>query len=285
LHLAETQYIRGQFPVGSKSGSEKEKEFMKKTGLLIITLAAFSVGAMAQLGGVVRSTTGAAGSAQGSRGGLAGDLGVDHTLNGTLGAGRNSVDLGADSTVNGTVKADKVRESAKQTQGNSKQAGADASAKTKQRVATTAQRTEEKIEQAPSAASVSTSTNAKANGRASEHGPDASTHAGLDLGNAADAAVGGHEVQVDSNARANASADMKHKHLDPSESESGNASAENSNSGDTKLHGLDRAESRVENNTTAESMLQRNQQRQEGNVKVFSDTKGSAKVTKSKKRD
>ena len=258
---------------------------MKKTGLLIIALAAFSVGAIAQLGGVVRSTTGAAGSAQGNRGGLAGDLGVDHTLNGTLGAGRNSVDLGADSTLNGTAKADnsKVRETAKQKKEKSKQTVADTTAKTKQKVETTAQATEQKAEQAASSTSVSSSTDAKASSNASQRGHDASANGTLGLVNAVNASVAGHDASANASSDASVSAEMKHEHQNSAANHG--AAAGNTNSGDAKLHGLDRAESRVENNTNAETMLQRNEQRQESDVKVFSDTKGSAKVKKTKKRD
>ncbi|MCU1310087.1 MAG: hypothetical protein JWO20_1212, partial [Candidatus Angelobacter sp.] len=94
-----------------------------KVSSLILTLTAsavlVSVPAVAQIGGALGSTLGGRSNAQANRGGLAGGLGVDHTLNGSAQRNGGGFDLGSGSTLDGSAKTagslDKTRDNAGET--------------------------------------------------------------------------------------------------------------------------------------------------------------------------
>jgi len=262
--------------------------------ITILTLVVFSSVAYAQLGGVVRSTTGAAGQATAGRGGVGSTLGVDQTLDTTVGHGQ----LGVDSTLNSTAEAttnatDTVKDKSKKTTDKVADKKDKAVAKTKDKskeakdeVKETASTTKEDAKETMKSTSVETSTNASANGEASKQPGSTSSSLGLNGSNSLNVNAGNAHVESNASAQSNASADVKKSEKsDSDQPKKSEAAVENSNSGDGKLHGLDRAESRVDDDSHAEAVLQNNEQRQaSGKVKTLSDVHASAKKNKNKKK-
>ncbi|MCU1284987.1 MAG: hypothetical protein JWO13_1337 [Acidobacteriales bacterium] len=237
-----------------------------KVSSLILTLTAsavlVSVPAVAQIGGALGSTLGGRGQAQANRGGLTGGLGLDHTLNGSAQRGGSGLGLGTDSTLNGTLDAsgtgDRVGETAAKAKGKVKNT-ADTTVDTTKGAAT---RVKGKADGAKDNAtnllqstSVTSSTETSSDAKASSSKGDKSASGSLGLLNSTDANAGGKHVSADSNANGKASADSNASVPKPGLlGSTSSASAENSNAGAAKLHGLNRAESRVDNQNALSAM-------------------------------
>jgi hypothetical protein len=114
-----------------------------KVRAFVLTSVALSATAFAQLGGAVGSVT----HAGGNLGGNTGSLGVDHTLNGTLDAGRGSLAGDLSNTTNAAATTDavgktknKTKDVAGKTKDKSKLEQNEARQDARQRVSNTKQR-------------------------------------------------------------------------------------------------------------------------------------------------
>ena len=138
-----------------------------KVRALLLTSVALTATAFAQLGGVVGSATHAGGSL-----GQNNNLGVNQTLNGTLGAGQgslagdlnNATDATANTDVVGKTKnktkdvAGKTKDKSKQTVDKTKQKTEETSAAAKQKTETVAQKSKDEAQQAGSTVNVDSKT-------------------------------------------------------------------------------------------------------------------------------
>jgi len=173
-----------------------------KVSSLILTLTAsvalIGVPAVAQIGGALGGTLNGGAQARGNRGGVAGGLGVDHTLNGTQQRGGRGLDLGGDSSLNGNGSLEATQDMQRQSRDN----GSAAVNKAKGKVGTTTDTTVDtasssttkakgKIgdvkgdaDQALKSTSVSSSTEASSETKASSGKDGKSASSNLDLSNA-----------------------------------------------------------------------------------------------------
>lgn len=204
--------------------------------------------AYAQLGGVLGGVSHAGGSL-GNTG-----FGVDHTLDGTLNAGRDGLNGDLASTTKAKAKTGDLDRAGKK----AKKANKSAEDKTKQTVdgstsnsqaviADGKAQTGSNIDRAkslPVTGDVNAASAVNASGDA-QHGDTATQ---VNAGSKSDVSAAGVGLSASTDAHADAAAKR--------ESES------NANSGDGKLLGLDRAESRVEN-ATAQTKLRQNETKQD----------------------
>lgn len=244
----------------------------------------------AQLGGVVRNTVGAQGSAQGQRGGLTGGLGVDQTLNGSANRGGIGVDSTLDSSMEASAQGQgEIKETATGSKAKVKkisEASVDKTKETKAKTENKVDATVDKTRETVKSTEVSSSTDANGSASANSEKGSKSASSKLGLGNSTNGNVAGQQVSADAKADADAKAELKReaKEEKHDKSSENGARVENSNSGETKLHGLERAESRVENDNAVEA-INKNQQRQsDTSAKVKSTTKGAVKSRKGGKQ-
>jgi hypothetical protein len=224
-----------------------------KVRALVLTSIALTATAFAQLGGVVGSATHAGGSL-----GQNNNLGVDHTLNGTLNGGHGSLAGDLNSTTDATANTDvvgKTKSKTKDVAGKTKDKSKQTVDKAKQKTEMVAQKSKDEAQQAGSSVSADSKTSATSATDAKKSDGSTSASTALGVNTNANVSTPAANVNASGDAQANGSVNAS----DEQKSDAGQA---NSNSGDDKQTGLDRAEERVDN-ATAKSKLERNEARQD----------------------
>ena len=256
----------------------------KSLGLVVLfSLALFvAVPAFAQLGGALGGTLGTGARATGNGGGMRGDLGLDQTLNqttnGSVVRGGRGIGLDQASSIDSAADISPQDANKNSVKGSTEKSGAELKSASNAAVKTgteVSSASAAKVQPAGGnatdtlqSAQLSSSSQGSLVGRAS--GNDASSSSGVSSSNRASA--GGKHVSSDANTNADLKASGKR---DPEDS-GPKASASNSNSGSAKLHGIDRAESRVKNDTALDA-IDNNEQRR-ATVDSSSQTQASAKA-------
>ena len=270
---------------------------VKTKSLLLITsfaLASIATTPMyAQLRGTLDSTLGTTTRANGNGSGMRGDLGLNQTLNGSLSRGDQSLATDAASNVN--VVSDASRKGTKEkpdvspvvsgvaAKTNAEMSAASTTAVSADGEATAAsaaklQPAKQKATnlltsaQASSSGQASTQTGAQtsADNKSASSEVSASKTVGADLGD--------NHVSTRADANANSQATVHRQE----KGEHSHAAVNNSNSGSAKLHGLDRAETRVKNDTAVDA-IEQNEDRQ-ASAAVVSKTNASVKASHKPKR-
>lgn len=251
-----------------------------KVRALVLTLISGSLlaaPAYAQLGGVVGSATQAGGSL-GNTG-----LGVDHTLNGTLDAGRDGLNGDLNSVTQAKAKTGdldkaakkamkeqkeaekKARKERKEADKKAKQSANESKAKSLDVLADGHAKTESTVDRVQDVkAPVNASSDVNASGDAKHSRSDSSLQLNSGSNTTVNAAGVGVNAATDSQASAEAKSEPR-----------ADAGKKNANSGDGKLLDLDRAGSRVDN-ATALQKLDRNEKTQDEKRDSRPEVRGEA---------
>lgn len=267
-----------------------------KSSLLVIsfTLALATLPAYAQLGGALGSTLGAGARAGGNSTGTRGDLGLNQTLNGSLTRGNQGFGADAASATNATAninrksnkKTSDVQPVVSDAAGKTNATLTSASSHTVQRggeitsaSAAKVNAATEKTAETMHSSQISASGQGSAQTNVNSSPGDRSVSSNLSASKNVNASLGDKHAEAGANADANSQTAVKSR--GESERAKG-AAASNSNSGSAKLHGLDRAESRVDNSTALDA-IERNEGRQ-ASTTMSSEANTSVKASRKPKR-